>query len=90
MIRIMASVSGGGARQSWLKFNGEIRELESLAEAKQVAAELNARMKGRLSASKHSQSRSVSKSISGQGTTSVGLRAVPASALLMFPPNRNW
>ncbi len=67
MIRIMASVSGGGARQSWLKFNGEIREFESLTEAKQVAAELNARMKGRLSASKHAQSRSVSKSTKRTG-----------------------
>jgi hypothetical protein len=39
MIRIMASVSGGvtGSRQSWLKSNGEIREFESLTEAKQVA-----------------------------------------------------
>jgi hypothetical protein len=48
MIRIMASVSGGvtGSRQSWLKSNGEIREFDSLTEAKQVAAELNATMKG--------------------------------------------
>jgi len=48
MIRIRASVSGGvtGSRQSWLKSNGEIREFESLTEAKQVAAELTATMKG--------------------------------------------
>jgi hypothetical protein len=35
-----------GSRQSWLKSNGEIREFDSLTEAKQVAAELNATMKG--------------------------------------------
>jgi hypothetical protein len=48
MIRIMASVSGGvtGSRQSWLKSNGEIREFETLTEARQSAAELNATMKG--------------------------------------------
>ena len=48
MIRIMASVSGGvtGSGQSWLTSNGEIREFESITEAKQVAAELNATMKG--------------------------------------------
>jgi hypothetical protein len=48
MIRILASVSGGvtGSRQSWLKSNSEIREFESLTEAQQVTAELNATMKG--------------------------------------------
>jgi hypothetical protein len=48
MTRILASVSGGvtGSRQSWVKSNGEIREFDTLAEAKRVAAELNATMKG--------------------------------------------
>jgi hypothetical protein len=53
MIRILASVSGGvtGSRQSWLKSNGEIRDFESLTEAQQVAAELNARRKARTGSS---------------------------------------
>jgi hypothetical protein len=49
MIRIVATVSGGqtGPRKGWLRENGQVREFASLGEAKRVAEELTAMMKGK-------------------------------------------